>query len=233
MTSLTISKLTGKRATAETPDQFKVETVGVNVALAEDTGYKVLTIDTSCNGKISPLTPPEQRKEVNLFSLSSLTPYDTDSIIKRFADQHTPENAASPYANYYIQEPEEFCEGRAMKQSDSIRISTTLTANQSVTTSFPLEFSASSPNSNITNITVLANGSVIRNFPYSAPSVNDTKNVNLITLGNLKEVKLEIIALDANGFSNSISLPLKIVSEDTDKPVLTTSSIKVTANQSG
>ena len=132
----------------------------------------------------------------------------------------------------YIQEPENFCEGRAMKQSDSIRISTTLTSNQSVTTSFPLEFSASSPNSTITNITVLANGSMIRNFSYNALSVTDTKNVNLVTLGTVSEVKLEIIALDANGFSNSISLPLKIVSEDTDKPVLTTSSIKVTANQS-
>lgn len=46
--SVTISKVTGKIATDTTPEEYKVATIGFNVALPTDTPYVSVSVDNAC-----------------------------------------------------------------------------------------------------------------------------------------------------------------------------------------
>ena len=233
--SVTISKITGRLANESTPAEFKVTTIGFNTAIPADGPYTTISIDNSCGGKISPLTPPEQRQRVLVFSPVSITSFDTQDIIKWFTEQNKTlaSDSSSIYGRLFPLEPTEYCEGRSVQQSDSVSVTTLLTKNQSVTTKFSLWFWASSENGNITTITILANDIVIGNYAYTSPNLEDTKLVNLTAVGDVPEVTIQIIAVDEKWKSNSITLPVKLTKEDSDKPVLDNTATKVTLLGSG
>ena len=52
-------------------------------------------------------------------------------------------------------------------------------------------------------------------------------------MGDISEVTLQIIAVDATGKANSITIPVKLTKDDTDKPTLDNTAIKVTALSEG
>lgn len=138
--SVTISKITGRLAGEGTPEEYRVSTVGFNTNIPADGAYTTISVDNSCGGKISPLTPAEQRQRVLLFQPVSITSFDTQDIIKWYTVQNQllatePNNI---YARLFPQEPAEYCEGRAVENSDSVQVSTLLTKNQSVTEKFAL-----------------------------------------------------------------------------------------------
>ena len=137
---VTISKITGRLANENTPEEYKVKTVGFNTALPADGSYTTISIDNFCGGKISPLTPPEQRQRVLLFSPVSITSFDTQDIIKRYIEQNKllATDPGNPYGRLFPEEPKDYCEGRSIQQSDSIQVTTLLTKNQPVTTKFSL-----------------------------------------------------------------------------------------------
>jgi len=175
-----------------------VTTTSFNTNIPSDGPYTTISVDNSCGGKISPLTPAEQRQRVVLFTPASITTFDMQDIIKRYGEQNkllatAPDNV---YARLFAQEPTEYCEGRAVENSDSVQVSTLLTKNQSVTTKFSLGFGATSANGNISKITILANDIVVGNYSYESPSVEDTKSINLTAVGDVSEVTIQIIAVD-------------------------------------
>lgn len=61
--TVTISKITGRLANENTPDEFKKETLTYNASQLQGDGtYTQISVDNTCGGKISPLTPAEQRQ---------------------------------------------------------------------------------------------------------------------------------------------------------------------------
>lgn len=231
---VTISKITGRIATEATPEEYKIKTVWFNTAIPADGSYTTITIDNSCGGKISPLTPPEQRQRVLLFTPVSITSFDTQDIIKWYSEQNKLLGSdPTLYGRLFPEEPTEYCEGRTVQQSESVQVSTLLTKNQSVTTKFSLGYEASSANGNIASVTILANDIVVGNYTYNAPNIEDTKLVNLTAVGEVTEVTLQIIAVDGEGKSNSVTLPVKLTIADTDKPVLDNTATKVVALGTG
>lgn len=226
---VTISKITWRLATDSTPEEYKVSTVGFNTNIPSDWAYTTISIDNSCAGKISPLTPPEQRQRVVLFQPVSITSFDTQDIIKRYGEQNKllvaePNNI---FARLFAQDPVDYCEGRSVESSDTVQVSTLLTRNQSVSERFVLWFGASSVNGNITKVTVLANDIVVGNYSYESPSIEDTQQIRLTAVKDAPEISLQIIAVDETGKANSVTIPVKIVAEDTDKPVFDNTTTKV------
>ena len=233
--SVTISKVTWRLANENTPEEYKVTTTAFNADIPWDGPYTSITVDASCGGKLSPLTPAEQRQQVYLFTPASITSFDTQDIIGWFAGQNknlltTPD---SIYAKLFAKEPTEYCEGRAIQESDSVQVSTLLTKNQSVTSKFSLSYAAQSANGNIIKVTILANDVVVGNYSYGKPAIDDTKQVNLQALGDASDVRIQIVAVDETGKSNSITLPVKVTKDDTDKPVFDNTAVKVVPAESG
>jgi hypothetical protein len=107
-----ISKVTGKLANNNTPEEFRVSTFGYNIDIPGDTVYTPISVDSSCGGKISPLTPPEQRQRASVFSPTSITSFDIQDIINRYAGQNKfmSDPASSIYARLLTKEPIDYCE---------------------------------------------------------------------------------------------------------------------------
>lgn len=82
-------------------------------------------------------------------------------------------------------------------------------------------------------MTILANDIVVGNFSYESPTVEDTKQVRLTAVGEATEVNIQIIAVDVQGKANSVTIPVKLTKEDTDKPVLDNTAIKVVGIEGG
>lgn len=142
---VTISKITGRTATEATPEEFKVSTIGFNTAIPADGAYTSITVDNACGGKVSPLTPPEQRQKALLFQPVSITSLDTQDIIKWYGEQNKMlSDYNNVYARLFPQEPTEYCEGRAVQESDAVQVTTSLTKNQAVAEKFVVAFGASS-----------------------------------------------------------------------------------------
>lgn len=226
--SVTISKITGRLANENTPEEFKVSTLAYNSNIAWDGPYTQISVDNSCGWKISPLTPPEQRQRGYVFTPVSITSFDTQNIIDRYLEQNKkmitePDNI---YARLFTKEPADYCEWRAIEESDSVQLSTSLMKNQTVTSKFTLPFSAQSANGTISKVTVLANDIVVGNYSYAIADVNDAKSIKLPPSMS-GTITLLIVAVDNTNKSKTLSLPVVVSDTDTDKPTLDNSSIKV------
>jgi membrane peptidoglycan carboxypeptidase len=226
--SVNISKITGRLANENTPEEFKVSTLAYNSNIPWDNAYTPISIDSTCGGKISPLTPPEQRQRVLIFTPTSITSFDSQNITDWYIEQNKkmtiePNNI---YAKLFTKEPIDYCAGRWVEESDNVQLSTSLLKNQTITSKFTLPFSVQSLNSVIKRVTVLANDIVVGDYSYDTANVDDAKSVKLNTnmSGN---IILQIIAVDSNNKSKSLSLPVIVWNSDTDKPILDISSIKV------
>jgi membrane peptidoglycan carboxypeptidase len=232
--SVTISKITGRLANDNTPEEFKVTTLAYNANIPWDNTYTPISVDSTCGGKISPLTPPEQRQRVLIFTPISITSFDSQNISDWYAWQNKkmvtePNNI---YAKLFTKEPVDYCEGRIVEESDSVQLSTSLVKNQTITSKFTLPFSAQSSTGIITRVTVLVNDIVVGDYPYDIANVNDSKSVKLNAniSGN---VTLQIIALDNTNKSKTLTIPIIVWTIDTDKPIIDVSSIKVMPIQTG
>ena len=226
--SVTISKITGRLANANTPEEFKVSTLTYNTNIQWDGTYNQISVDNSCWWKISPLTPPEQRQRAYVFTPISITSFDTQNIIDWYLEQNKkiliePENV---FARLFTKEPTDYCEWRAIEESDSVQLSTSLIKNQSITSKFTLPFSAQAANWVISKITVLVNDIVVGNYSYSLANVDDSKSIKLPPSLSWS-VSLVIVAVDNSNKSKTLTLPLILSDTDTDKPTLDNSSIKV------
>jgi hypothetical protein len=140
--------------------------------------------------------------------------------------------ASSIYARLLTKEPIDYCEWRAVQESDSVQLSTSLTKNQIITSRFTLPFSAQSADGIIKRITVIANDIVVWDFPYDTAIVDDAKSIRLnATMSGI--IALQIIAVDSNNRSKTLTLSINIWTSDTDKPTLDLSTLKVSPVEAG
>jgi len=88
ISTVSLSKITGKAASASTPEEYVVSTLAYNLPASVDApgSYTPLTIDSSCGKKASPLTPSEQRIRGYLIKPRSITTIDTEAINQRYTD---------------------------------------------------------------------------------------------------------------------------------------------------
>jgi len=180
------------------------------------------------------LTPPEQRQRVMVFTPISITSFDSQNIADWYVEQNKkmitePNNV---YAKLFTKEPVEYCEGRAVEESDSVLLSTSLVKNQTITSKFTLPFSAQSANGIIKRVTVLANDIVVGDYPYDTAIVDDAKSVKL-NANMSGTVTLQIIAIDNTNKTKTLTLSVTVWATDTDKPTLDLSSIKVIPLEAG
>lgn len=232
--TVTISKITGRIATESTPEEYRVETIWYNVEIPADGTYTTISVDNFCGGKISPLTPPEQRQRVLLFNPASITSFDSQDIINWYLEQNKfltdPNNS---YARLFTKEPTEYCEGRQVEISDSIQVTASLTKNQSVTTKFTLSFWAVVNQWTIKSMTILANDIVMGQYNYNTAEVDDTKTINLISIGEeVSNVMIQVMAVNDQWKVNSITIPVKRVQTDTDQPSLDNTATKIVSTES-
>lgn len=79
-TSLSISSVSGKLPSEQTPASLIVQTLGRNGHLPKEVEGPIseIEIDGSCYGKASPLTPPEQIRKGFLIQPSTFMPNKMD-----------------------------------------------------------------------------------------------------------------------------------------------------------
>jgi membrane peptidoglycan carboxypeptidase len=216
--SLSISKVTGKIATASTPEQFVIKTLAFNSAIGLDGPYIPVTIDTSCGKKASPLTPSEQRINAFVFTPTSIASIDLVDInlwynnrLKSF--NSTGDNTSFEDIVLITKEPDGVCDGRDVQLSDDITLTTSLVADQIVPNKFSFSFTAQS-SIPIKKVTVLLNDAIIWSFAYNTTTVFDTKTVRLRNIIGTGKQNLEIIAFNEDNKAQLVSLPVTVWWED-------------------
>lgn len=121
ISTVSVSKITGKAASAATPEEYVVSSVAYNAPSAVDgpDSYIPLTIDSSCGKLASPLTPTEQRQRAYLIQPRSITTLDIEAINQWYSDGNKTlyGSGGLPRVMYnfpqlYVAEPEGYCEGR-------------------------------------------------------------------------------------------------------------------------
>lgn len=234
VSTVTISKITWRLANENTPEEFKVSTLTYNKNIPWDDTYTTISVDKMCGGKISPLTPADQRQRAYVFTPISITSFDNQDIVKRYAEQNKklmtePDNI---YAKLFVQEPTEYCEWRAVEESETVQLSTSLTKNQNITNKISLSFTAESTTNKISKVTILINDVIVWNYSYNTALVQDTKELRLSNLAPGK-VTMQIIAVDEQGKARTLSLPLMLVAWDSDKPNIDKSAISVKQTEWG
>lgn len=232
LTKVTISKVTWRIATENTPDEFKVDTLSSNSSdIPLDTNYTTISVDSLCGWKLSPLTPALERQRAYLFSPTSITSFDTQDIIDRYAEQNNliQEEPNNTYARLFTSEPEEYCEGRQIELSNAITLTSNITNNQSVSSKFSLSYDASTEEWIISNITVLANGIVVWNYSYNSSTISDTKRIDLVAVKDEEPISLEIIVVTTRWQANRLLRTIHITGADTEQPQL--ESVQVDMNE--
>jgi hypothetical protein len=85
--SVSISKISGKLSNFDTPLAFTQKSLGYIQTLPSevDDNIKKVDVDTLCNGKPGPLTPPSDISQAYFITPSSIMPddRDLDNIIER------------------------------------------------------------------------------------------------------------------------------------------------------
>ena len=218
--SLSISKVTGKIATDQTPKEFVIKTLAFNAGVWTDTNpYTLIPIDLSCGWKASPLTPMDQKINGYLFTPTSITSIDLEDINKRYDGQlrwlvATWAVNVSDKILLVTKEPKEYCEWRNLDISDSISLTTSLQNGQTVPLRFSFSFSAQSTTNPIKKILIMSNNFVIGSYTYDALIINDTKSIKMRNIVGTGEQDLQIVALTENNVAQVIHIPVVIGGTD-------------------
>jgi len=237
--SVSISKVTGKLSNEHTPPEFVVKTYAYNTSLWSDTAdsYKELGVDMSCGGKLSPLTPSEQRAKAYVFTPMSIASIDLQDINDWYTE-NLQKMIASGWSVVYDEgmssllltsEPDKYCPGRELTLSDDITITTSLKKSQSIITKFTLDYTIVSTKSPIQKVVVSANDVVIGTFGYSGMNITDSKPLRLRNKDT--EQIIQVVATALDGSAQITTIPIRQVAVDTDKPVL--DSVTVVAWEGG
>jgi hypothetical protein len=146
-----------------------------------------------------------------VFTPISITSFDSQNIADWYIEQNKKmiTEPTNIYAKLFTKEPVDYCEGRAVEESDSVLLSTSLVKNQTISSKFTLPFSAQSANGTIKRVTVLANDIVVGDYPYDTAIVDDAKSVKL-NANMSGTVNLQIIAVDNTNKSKTLTLSVVV-----------------------
>ena len=253
---LKINKLNGKVATDTTPAEFTVSTLAYKdtVPTSTDEGMRSIQYDAACMGKVSPTTPADQIKQgyvitpttfmSNKMDLPDVTKRRQQSLEKSKLEQgisgdnntdDTPNGrVVYNYRNIFLSEPTEACPGRATVQNDNIVIKILKPSpNGAVSDTFPLRYTIQS-DSTIRFVNVFVNDVQVAQNRYRTNQVSDMKNITLFSgAGAAGDLYVSVQAIDDQGGSNRVTIPVAIGGKDVTPPVLEKSKIVLKDNGDG
>lgn len=253
--SVSISKISGKAASASTPGDLTVGSFKFKDSpwLAEDIWATAITFDAACNGAISPYTFADNIKNGYLITPSTFMPngMDLPEITQRRNEStafmsggrvatwsaFSSGKVTYNYTNIFAQMPTQMCPGTAEKPDANIHVGvSTPSGGATINSQFTLSYSVDGPK-NIRRVLVLLNKQQIGVFEYPAgntKTVSDTKQITITGTGfRNNEYTLEVIAFDFAGFSNKATLPVNLVLGDTPAAPSATDTAAPTINTSG
>ena len=257
--SVSISKVSGKAASATTPADLTVSTLKYknSPGLASDDWATPITFDGMCNWLVSPYTVPGDVKNGYLIVPNTFMPNGMDlAEITQWWNESTAFMSGGvsvwwvttgrvtyTFNNIFVQMPVQMCPGRDEKPDTNIQVNLgTPTTNSTIWSPFTVSYTINGPK-NIRKVLVLLNNQQIGLFDYpqwDTKSITDTKQIPIPTTGFKNwSYTLELVAFDFAWFSNKVSIPVTFTlgtsstPSDTTAPKIMLSAIKVTKNASG
>ncbi len=256
ISTVSISKVSGKAASAATPADFVVSTFKYknSPGLAEDLGATPLQYDGMCNGLVSPYTAPGDIKNGYLITPNTFMPngMDLSEITQRWKESTAFMSGGVPvwgittgkvvytFNNIFVAAPTQMCPWRDEKPDTNIKINlSSPSANASISSPLSLSYSVSGPK-NIRRVMVLLNKQQIGLFEYpqgDTKTVTDTKQVTIPATIKNWTYALDVVAFDFAGFSNrttiQVTLGAAAAIKDTAAPKVLEAQIRVTKNANG
>ena len=229
--SLRISTVSWKLPWETTPAELIKETMWLNGHAPATTEWTIteMEIDSSCYGKVSPLTPYEQIKRGYLIEAYTFMPGKNDlEDIKKYLK----EQAMSWSTNIFIEEPKNYCEEREPAVNDSIEITFLKPQNkQNFAKKNTVVYSIKSPVA-IKKINITVDENTVKSFIDNSTEIYWTKEIDLSSYEDWTHT-LGITAIDGNNAAKTATLSINIVSEDTTVPYFNKDWSKITRNEDG
>lgn len=231
--NVTISKLSGKIANANTPAEFAVNTMYYSkwVPLGADEWLKAIEYDASCNGLSNEFTAPNNLKKWYVINPTSFMPnkMDINEITEwfRIGSSFTGESKWSyssgkvvyNFNNIFPIMPTKVCDSTIEKPDLSIQIDIiSPKPDSTVTSKFSLWYAVQSSRP-MNRIILLADSKQIAQFPGKGKTqISDIRSIS----GSLSAgvYAMSLVAVDNDGFSNKKEFSLTVVATDTKAPEL-------------
>lgn len=186
---VTISRLSGRLASNNTPAGYRVSTMGyINTLPTEaDSMFSPIQIDKACMGKITEMTPRYDILDTYIVKPVSFMPNDMDlqDITNWFAAQMssgvTEGGEVSDLAMLVLREPENACTNRALLQEDStVVVNIRQPQNAAAvaeTTNVWFDVTSQKP---LANVRILVDGENVGEYQYAGrTNISDIKTVTI------------------------------------------------------
>lgn len=226
ISSVTISKISGKLANANTPEWFAVKTYAYNVPNAADTPMVPYKFDILCWGKVSQYTPDQDVKNGYIIAASSSVWGGSDvsdiinwrkkwNSLSASGDSVSFEKVTYNYTYLFVEAPENECEARIPKIDENIKAKIIMpTQNWSISDNFSISYEISSPR-NIEYVKIMIWNDNVKEVKHWSKAINNTTLVQMLQDKYNGEQTLTIIAVDSEWFSNSDSIKVTIADDET------------------
>ncbi len=109
--------------------------------------------------------------------------------------------------------------------SDEVTLTTSLVKDQNLTAKTSFSFSASSTTSPIKTVTVSLDDTILSTYRYNDLIINDSKTLTIKPSFATGAYTIQITVLTDDGKAQVATIPVTLVTADTDKPFLETGSV--------
>lgn len=252
VSSVSISKISGKLSTADTPAEFVVGSMAYagGPGFASDEWVSKIQYDAVCGGMPSSLTPPQDLKDGYLVTPSTFMPDNMDlkeitdwlkvwSTLTGITAEWKPVmvswNVTYTFRNVFVESPTQSCVGRELKEDPNISVQIAQPNGTEVGRNFSLSFSAQGPK-NIRKMSVMIDDVYISSFDYAGQTKSISKTENVQLWSDIKEWEhtLQVIVFDYAGYSNKSQTTIKLIKKtDTQAPTLLEDQVKVEKQADG
>lgn len=219
--TVTISSISWKLASETTPLTLTLKTMGQNSNLPKETEGPIIEIevDTSCFGKVSPLTLPEHIKKGYLIQPTTFMPNKMDlEDIKKYLIEKV-QTWSTEGVNLFMEEPSNYCEDKEPIINEDIKINFIKPVEkQNFAKKNNIIYSISSP-TNIKKVTITLDGKTLNSYIDNSGEIFWSKNLDLSAYPDGTHT-LGILAIDSNNMTKASSLTVNLISEDTTPPFL-------------
>jgi penicillin-binding protein 1A len=224
--SVSISKISGKLATEETPLPFVVTTLWYTPTLptTKDTSIEKIRIDKMCNWLPTALTPDSDIREAYIITPESPMPDKRDAtwILERWNEEWVLDKFASDWMIVLLEKPKKSCEEREMV-AEQWEISLDLIqpiANQAITRNFSVRHQTRSP-FRITSLKIYLNDVELRSSNYNRQGwVMDITNITIPAVTPAWTYSLRLVVTDEKWFKDEQIVPIQLIDNDTTPPFL-------------
>lgn len=246
VSSVTISKLSGKISNGNIPQDLTVNTMYFSkwLPLLADEWVTPIDYDSSCNGALSQLTPAWEVKKWYVFNPVTFMPSKMDiaDIIQwyRIGSSFSGESKSSygsgnvtyNFNNIFPEIPTKACEARQVKQDTSIGVDFILPqAWGSISQKFSLGYNIQSSKP-LDRVVIFADDKQIAQYPGKGKqTLNEVQSISSsLSAGSHK---LTVMAVDKEWFSNTKDITVTVVASDTKAPTVVQDKISAKKLDSG